>query len=164
MTKRLTLMRHAQADNPIPDQQDWDRPLTKRGQFDAKEMARRMKARSLRPDLILSSPAIRTRQTTEFFTKCFASAQLLFIEELYLADHKKLLAMIRQHGAAAAHVLLVAHNPGIAELADALSSERSIDSMPTSAMVTAEFDVDEWRALQPATGVNVEFDYPQRSA
>ncbi len=161
---RLSLLRHAQADDPVPNQPDWDRPLTKRGQLDAKEMARRMKVAKHTPDLILSSPAIRARQTAEAFAKCFSGAQVQFVETLYLADPKQLLAAIRDHGGAAMHLLVVAHNPGITEFADQLSKQRSIDAMPTGAVVTAEVDVKTWQELVPGSSTNVDLDYPQRSA
>jgi phosphohistidine phosphatase len=161
---RLSLVRHAQADDPVSNQPDWDRPLTRRGLLGAKEMARRMKVAKHKPHLILSSPAIRARQTAEIFAKCFAGVQLRFLETLYLADPKQLLAAIRDNGDTATHLLIVAHNPGITEFADQLSQERSIDAMPTGAMVTAEFSLNAWQDLLPATGINVEFDYPQRPA
>jgi phosphohistidine phosphatase len=161
---RLSLLRHAQADDPVSNQQDWDRPLTRRGTLDAKEMVRRMKVAKQKPDLILSSPAIRARQTAEAFSACFASARLQFVEALYLAEPKQLLACIREHGGTAKHLLVVAHNPGITEFADQLSQERSVEAMPTGAIVTAEFDVHTWQELVPGTGVNVELDYPKRPA
>ena len=39
--KRLTLVRHAQAESAIGEQSDFDRVLTRRGTEDAAEMARR---------------------------------------------------------------------------------------------------------------------------
>lgn len=162
--KRLTLLRHAQADNPLSGQQDWDRPLTARGLLDAREMARRMKTQRRRPALILSSPAVRARQSAEAFMKCFGNIPLQLIEDLYLAAPRQILASIHAQGASAAHLLLVAHNPGICEFADQLSTERRIDGMPTGAIVTAEFALDTWRELHYGSGCNIEFDYPQRCA
>lgn len=162
--KRLSLLRHAQADTPLPDQQDWDRPLTKRGQLDAAEMARRLKISSTVPQVILSSPAMRARQTAEIVAKACSKARLAFAEQLYLASPKQMLETIQQLGDAAAHLLVVGHNPGISELADQLSTERRIDGMPTASIVTLEFDITTWQALRPATGDNVEFDFPQRPA
>lgn len=163
--KRLTLVRHAQADNPVSDQQDWDRPLTARGLSDAAVMARRLKSQRLRPELMLSSPALRARQTAEVFAKCFSftATQLQLVEELYLADAKHLLTAIQQLGKDCGHLLVVGHNPGIAEFADKLSQERGVDSMPTSAVYTVQFDIKTWQELLPGTGVNVAFDYPQRA-
>jgi len=165
--KRLTLVRHAQADVQLPGQSDWQRPLTKRGLHDAEEMARRLKVQRLKPDLILASPAIRARQTAEIFAKTLrshASDQLQFADELYLAEPKVLLECIHTLGGTHVHVLLVAHNPGITEFADQLSQERCVEAMPTCAIFTAEFSIKKWDELLPASGVHVELDYPHRVA
>lgn len=162
--KRLTLVRHAQADDPLPNQSDWERPLTKRGLRDAEEMAKRLKEQKLKPDLILASPATRARQTAELFTKALCAhspEKLQFAEELYLADTKRLLDCIHQLGGTHAHLLLVAHNPGLTEFADQLSQERRIEAMPTCAIFTAEFTIKHWQELLPASGVRVQLDYPR---
>lgn len=160
--KHLVLMRHAQADDPIHGQQDWERPLTRRGMHDAAEMARRLKTRKWRPDLMLVSPALRTRQTAEAVIKLFPHAAVAYPEDLYLASCKQLMHILHEHGHDAAHLLVIGHNPGISEFADALSQERPIDAMPTAACVCASFDIAEWKELAAASGVNVELDYPQR--
>lgn len=160
--KRLTLMRHAQADDPVTDQQDWERPLTRRGLADAELMAKRLKANKWHPDLMLVSCALRTRQTAEVICRCFTKLHSTIVDDLYLADPKQLMHLIHQHGGDAAHVLVVAHNPGICEFADALSAERRIEAMPTAAWMSAEYDLIRWDELLPASGVNVEFDYPRR--
>lgn len=166
--KRLTLVRHAQADDQLPDRSDWERPLTRRGLRDAEEMAKRLKAQKLKPDLILSSPAVRARQTAEIFAKTLHHSHsndvLQFAEELYLADSKRLLACIHALGDTHRHLLVVAHNPGLTEFADQLSQERCIEAMPTCAIFTAEFAVNNWRELLPASGIHVELDYPHRAA
>jgi phosphohistidine phosphatase len=61
--RRLTLVRHAKSDWSLPGQQDWDRALNRRGQRDAPEMARRLRGRRLKPDLVLTSPAVRAVTT-----------------------------------------------------------------------------------------------------
>lgn len=162
--KRLILIRHAQADDPLPDQPDWDRPLTRRGIGDAAEMARRLKSPKYKPDLIIASPALRTRQTSDIFAERFnlEAPHVKFVEESYLADARRLLGILQAHGGTAKTLLLVAHNPGITELADQLSQERGIDAMPTCAVFCAEFALTQWCDLLPASGVNVEFDYPHR--
>jgi phosphohistidine phosphatase SixA len=67
-TKRLTLVRHANAEQDA-DVRDFERPLSRKGQNEALEMARRYLERSLVPDLILASAATRTRETAETFAK-----------------------------------------------------------------------------------------------
>jgi phosphohistidine phosphatase len=158
----LLLMRHAQADDQVAGQQDWERPLTRRGQDDAKEMAKRLKARKVRIELLLASPALRTRQTADAISKVFPHARVEYVDELYLADRKRLMRIVHQHGGHAKHLMLIAHNPGISEFANELSQERPIDGMPTAAIFDALFDITQWQDLPPASGVNVEFDYPKR--
>jgi phosphohistidine phosphatase len=167
LLKRLTLVRHAQADDQVPDRSDWERPLTKRGLRDAEEMARRLKSQRLKPDLILSSPAMRARETAEIFAKQLCAnkpEKLQFADELYLADAKHLLNCIHTVGGAHLHLLIVAHNPGLTEFADQLSQERCVEAMPTCAIFTAEFALKSWDELLPATGIHVELDYPHRIA
>jgi phosphohistidine phosphatase len=80
-----------------------------------------------------------------------------------LADPKAILKVIRECGGTIPHLMIVGHNPGIAECADKLSAEREIDSMPTCAVVTALFDINTWQELDWKSGTEVEFDYPRNS-
>lgn len=60
---RLTLIRHAKTEPARPGQEDWDRVLEPRGQKDAPEMGQRLKHRHMKPDKIISSPAVRAITT-----------------------------------------------------------------------------------------------------
>ncbi|HEV7607390.1 MAG TPA: histidine phosphatase family protein, partial [Steroidobacteraceae bacterium] len=71
--KRLTLIRHANAEQDA-DVRDFERPLSRKGQSEALEMARRFQERSLVPDLIIASAATRTRETAETFAKVLGVA------------------------------------------------------------------------------------------
>jgi len=162
--KRLTLVRHAQADAELPDRSDWDRPLTRRGLTDAAEMSKRLKSQRLKPDLILCSPALRTRQTAEAFSKCFGlyNDAVIFESELYLADCKHLIKHVRA-AAEVHHILIIAHNPGITEFAQWLSKDYEVDGMTTCAVFTAEFNIKQWSDLAPESGINATLDYPHRA-
>ena len=85
--KRLTLIRHANAEQDS-DVRDFERPLSRKGQGEAQDMARRFQERSLVPDLILVSAAVRTRETADTFAKVLGvAARLLQADDsLYLAD------------------------------------------------------------------------------
>ncbi len=159
--KRLTLLRHAQAEDKFLGQRDWDRPLTKRGILDATEMAQRLKAKRLKPELILSSPAVRTQQTSSIFAEHLSGSQIETLEELYLATCSQLFKTVQSQNKFN-HLLIVGHNPGLTELADLISDQYRIDGMPTASIVTMKLNIDSWQALTPATGINVEFDYPQK--
>jgi phosphohistidine phosphatase len=161
---RLTLVRHAKTEQAYSGQEDWDRVLEPRGQRDAPEMGRRLKGRGLKPEKILTSPAVRAITTATIMARELGvtATKIVPDERLYLASSKQLFAVIRELGGTAKHLMLVGHNPGLTEFADELSSERSIDNLPTCAVYTLEFDIKNWSELEPALGVNVEFDYPKK--
>jgi len=160
---RLTLVRHAKTEAAYAGQEDWDRALEPRGQRDAPEMGRRLKDRGLKPDKVLTSPAVRALATMAIMTRELGvpASKVTQDERLYLASPKELLKVIRELGGAAAHLMIVGHNPGLTEFADAVSSERSVDNMPTCAVYTLEFDIKNWSSLELSTGVNADFDYPK---
>ena len=164
--KRLTLVRHAKSDWSLPGQPDWDRALNKRGQRDAPEMARRLRARKLKPDLILSSPAVRAIATATIMARELKVAASIIRqdERLYLAGPAEMLPVIRELGGAARHLMVFGHNPGITDFANRLSAGDHIDNMPTCAVFTATFDLDHWGALDWESGQDAEFDYPKNLA
>jgi len=161
--KRLTLLRHAKTETAHSGQDDWDRELEPRGQKDAPEMARRLRERKLKPDRIITSPATRALATANIFARelHLSASKLEQDERLYLAAPKVLLEVIRELGGTDKHLMIVGHNPGLTEFADRVSAERDIDNMPTCAIYTLEFDLDNWGQLEWNSGVNAELDYPK---
>jgi phosphohistidine phosphatase len=164
--KRLTLVRHAKSDWSLPGQADWDRALNKRGQRDAPEMARRLRARKLKPDLILTSPAVRALATATIMARELKvpSSHVRPEERLYLATPADMLAVVRELGGTAKHLMVVGHNPGITDLANRLSAGERIDNMPTCAFFTGGFGIEDWSELDWDTGQDAEFDYPKNLA
>ncbi|MBC7912920.1 MAG: histidine phosphatase family protein, partial [Pyrinomonadaceae bacterium] len=69
--KQLLLVRHAKSDWNNSDLTDFERPLNKRGQKDAPEMAERLLHQHIIPQLIVSSPAVRALTTAEHFADAF---------------------------------------------------------------------------------------------
>ncbi|HVN43015.1 MAG TPA: histidine phosphatase family protein [Steroidobacteraceae bacterium] len=163
--RRLTLVRHAKSDWSLAGQPDWDRTINKRGQRDAPEMARRLRSRRLKPDLILSSPAVRTLATATIMAhELKVPAALVRPEErLYLASAQDILAVIRQFGGTAAHLMLFGHNPGVTDCANRLSAGDQIDNLPTCGVFTALFDIANWRDLDWGSGREADFDYPKNN-
>ena len=161
--KRLTLVRHAKSDWSLPGQDDWDRPLNRRGQRDVPDMARRLRSRRLKPELILSSPAVRALTTATVMARELKvpAAHVMQDERLYLASPADLIAVIRERGSEARHVMVFGHNPGITECANRLSTGEHIDNLPTCGVFTALFDIATWSDLGWDGGRDVEFDYPK---
>src|SRR4051812_27550997 len=122
--KRLTLVRHASAEQES-DVRDFERPLSKKGLGEAAEMGRRFQDRGLVPDLILTSAALRTRETAEALAKVLGVAPRLLQADdaLYLADGELILTTIRGVGPRVRHLMVIGHNPGISAAAIALAPE-----------------------------------------
>lgn len=164
--KRLTLVRHAKSDWSVAGQPDWDRPLNARGLKDAPDMGRRLRERKLKPDCVLTSPAVRAITTAQLIARELGIApdKLQQDERLYHAEPHMMLQVIRELGQTARHVLVVGHNPGITEFADQVSSDRRIDHMPTCAVVTLAVDLRDWTQLDWTCGKDVLLDYPKNAS
>jgi len=131
----LTLLRHAKSSWNNQQQADHDRPLNKRGNRDAPDMAHRLVANNSIPSLILCSSARRTRETAAHLLDVFGepSPEIYYDEALYLASPHSILAALEQVPDNIRHVMVIAHNPGIEDLSAELQGI-SMDTMPTAAI------------------------------
>lgn len=121
--RRLILMRHAKAERDAPSGRDRDRPLSPRGRAEAALMARALAERGWRPDTALVSAAVRTRQTWETASDAFGDVELQLEDALYDADPAVLRAFIAAAEDRAGCLILIAHNPGVQQLAVELLTE-----------------------------------------
>jgi phosphohistidine phosphatase len=158
---RLALVRHAKSDWSSPGLADHDRPLNERGERDAPMMAARLAEDGFAPDVIVSSTALRARTTAQAFADEFGMPVVLE-ESLYAAPASHLLRGVQDAGDGVASVLLVAHNPGITDLAYALSQER-IQHMPTCAIARFAWDLDasQWSAIDAVEPVEWSLETPR---
>lgn len=165
---RLWLLRHAKSAWDDPGLDDFARPLSPRGRKACRRIARHMGERGIRPDLVLCSPATRTRQTWERLEKRVgASAKTRFEPSLYLADPAALLALIRSIPTACREALLIGHNPGLEELAQRLAGTAAGDALPrltekypTGALAELCFPARTWAQVAPDGGFLASFVTP----
>jgi phosphohistidine phosphatase len=155
--KRLWLLRHAKSSWDDPGLPDTDRPLAPRGRRAAELLAAHLAASDIRPSLVLCSSSLRTRQTLATILPILGDALEIRIEqELYGAGAAQLLDRLRQVANRVSSAMLIAHNPGIQDLALALAADghaldRLREKFPTGALATLEFDVKRWRDLDHGT-------------
>ena len=69
---------------------DFDRPLASKGQNDAGLLNKFLKIHKIMPDIILSSPAARTKETLEISLKDIVTSEKVFFKESYTMLPKKL--------------------------------------------------------------------------
>jgi phosphohistidine phosphatase len=147
----LYLLRHAKSSWDDPALSDHDRPLAPRGRKAAKRMGDHLRERRIEPDLVLSSPARRTRETVERL-RLPPRVPVQYEESLYAAGAEVLLARVRALGDDVSAVLLVAHNPGLQALAIGLVDDEGApfaENLPTGALVALAVD-GPWSALERA--------------
>ena len=154
---RLVLVRHAKSDWGDPSLDDHDRPLNARGMRDAPRMARTLAATDFRPQMILSSTALRAWTTAEAFAAEFGVA-VDPDPELYGAPGSTLLAKAAASGAG--RVIVVAHDPGMTVLAGRLSGGE-IAHMPTCAVAAFTWDEDDWDVVDAVEPVDWTFATPR---
>ena len=149
--KTLFLLRHAKSSWKNDTLSDFERPLKKRGFGDAQLIGKLIRQREIRPDLVLSSPAERARQTTQLvLMSADMQVETRFDERIYEAGMRRLLSLISRLDNQADAVMLVGHNPGFEELLRTLTGEEH--GMPTASLAGIEFDVDDWAQVKARTG------------
>lgn len=154
--KTLYLLRHAKSSWRDSSLADFDRPLKKKGQFQADQLSDYLSSLLPSPDRVLCSPALRTRETLHYFLEkwSLAASAVTFPEEMYMADRETLFRRVQGLPAKSEIVLLVGHNPGLSHFARKLfrpETEELRDLKPCS-FLQIDFDVTRWSEVTPHTG------------
>lgn len=166
----LSLLRHAKSSWADPDLDDFDRPLSERGEEAAPRMGAYMAKHDMAPDLILSSPSVRTRQTLDLVLPHLPVVpEVLYEEALYLAPASVLLKRVRKLEAKVRHAMLVGHDPGMHALAVDLAAtgnpadlEALAAKFPTAGLAVIVFDGRDWSKVKAGTGRLQVFMTPRR--
>src|SRR5512145_1295013 len=160
--KTLFLVRHAKSSWDDPALPDQERPLNDRGRRDAPMMGERLAKRDVKPDLILSSPALRALTTAEIIAKKldYKRKDIVVDDRLYAVGVDDLLAVIHELRDKLKRVMLFGHNPELAELVHRLSGE--ITELPTCAVAEFTFDVNSWSRIGRGKPAKAVLDYPKR--
>ena len=121
--QQVILVRHANAEWPHYIGSDFDRPLTPQGLADAASTAAAIREAGHRPGLLLTSAARRTMQTARVIARALNLPEQAVVPatELYNAGADVLDVELRKAFLSCDTVMLVAHNPGISELARMLT-------------------------------------------
>ncbi|NRQ31356.1 histidine phosphatase family protein [Nonomuraea sp. NN258] len=139
------MLRHAKADQ-VPGLADPERPLTGRGENDAKRVGEEIRAAGLSPELVLCSPAVRTRRTAEL---AFPDVEVSYERDIYEAYPDELLEVVRRVDPELNTVVLCGHNPGAHELALGLAGGDYVFRPGAFAVIQVE---SAWADLWPGEG------------
>jgi len=148
--KTLLIMRHAKSSWKEKDLKDRKRPLSKRGKRNAPQMGELIKEKELVPQLILSSDAVRARQTAELLAQaCGYTGEIRYLDDLYMAEADEYLAELRKLPEDIERVMVIGHNPGLESLLPLLADQ--VESLPTAAIAYLNLPIDSWKALNKKT-------------
>jgi phosphohistidine phosphatase len=164
MTRRLILTRHAKSSWDDPGLDDYDRPLNWRGRKSAEAIGDWLRANGHVPDEVLISGARRTVDTWGRMAPDMpADVVMRSVPALYHAGPQTMLNVLR--AATAPIVMLIGHNPGMAEFAERLVAappdHPRFADYPTTATTVMDFDIDSWAQADWHGGRVIGFTVPR---
>ena len=163
--KEFFLVRHAKSSWDDPYLDDHDRPLNERGFRNAPEMGKRIQGWGIRPDVWISSTALRAITTAEVMAEQngFPQDQIQRSKDLYHTSATELQGFIAGLDDAIGSAILFGHNPGMTSLVANLYG-LPIDNLPTCGVVHLQFNENTWSAVSSAPPARAYFDFPKNES
>ena len=161
--KRLYVLRHAKSSWDDANLADFDRPLNGRGKETAPFIGRVMRERGLMPDVVISSPAKRARETAKLV--CEAAefiGTIRYDEGIYEASPHGLIKAISGVEDLADSAMIVGHNPGMEGLIRYLTG--NLAPMPTASLAIIDLEISQWSGIRQQSGDLVEVLRPKELA
>jgi phosphohistidine phosphatase len=131
--RTLVLLRHAKSEIP-GEKPDFDRRLTERGERDADAAGAWLADERIHPDLVLCSPAARTRQTWQGVSIALAAArpgggapEVRYERDLYSGGRTEIFDLLRKTPETVRTILIVGHNPTMSEVSIMLIPDEQWD-------------------------------------
>ena len=156
--KKLLLIRHAKAVSEITSS-DFERPLRNKGVKDAEFMAERVLHEKIIPQILISSPALRTLSTADIFSEFLSLPKPKEDKRIYEASRMTLMDVITEFDEKYNFVGLVGHNPTMEQIAHYLTGQ--LTDFPTCAVALIEFDSDNWEMVSANTGILKWYSSPK---
>ena len=156
--RHIYLVRHAKSSWEESPLADFDRPLSKRGIKSLPTLAHLMRVFEPPPELILTSPAKRTQQTTKGIGENLPKSIAISLEpELYHASAEMICRILQQLPNELQAVMLVGHNPGLEDfLGWICGCPKGISSMrmPTGCVAWLRISGEQsWSEMAEGAGI-----------
>lgn len=160
--KTLHILRHAKSDWSEPGQDDIDRNIRAKGIKRTELIINHMVNNQIQPELIISSHALRAIQTAKLVAKGihYPPQAILINPRIYYSNEDQLTQIFFELSDTYASVLLVGHNPAFTDLANYYLQEK-ITYLPTSGLVSVDFNVDSWVDADRTKILSTRYVYPK---
>jgi phosphohistidine phosphatase len=161
--KTVYLVRHAKSSWEHPDLRDIERPLNERGLRDAPFMAKLLKSKGVKPDALISSPAVRALTTATIFKNEFEldGKDLLIRDDLYEVHPQQVTKLISLLPEDFNTVMLFGHNPCFTMVANRFT-KNYIANIPTCGIVQMDADVQHWMDFSEKTATVKAHFFPKQ--
>jgi phosphohistidine phosphatase len=166
--RTVILLRHGKSSWSDSTLADIDRPLAPRGERASRRIAKYMRQKRIRPELVLCSTSVRTRQTLEAIQPSLGkSCQIELLPQLYAASEPELLERLQALPESVSSVMLIGHNPGLHDLALVLASRGAdlpqlTEKFPTGALAMLVVQRESWADLSPGDAELVDYVVPRQ--
>ena len=155
--KTLYFIRHAKSSwkHTVIDQQ---RPLNKRGVTDALQVSKLVAKTNVKPQVIITSDALRAQGTARYFKDAFALDDNAFVlnSALYDFSGQQVMKLIKDLKNTLDCVMLCGHNHAFTSIVNLLGSI-SIKNVPTCGFLAITFEEDKWSEITTGTTNNIIF-------
>ena len=160
--KTLYLIRHAKSDWSDGSLSDFERGLKKRGHKDLDTISSYMSLQQLKPDLMISSLALRAQTTADQLGKKIGyEGRIHYMEELYNSRPETLMNVLTLQDDSYETIFLVGHNPELTEFANFLVKD-NFPKLPTLGVLAIHLDIDSWSEIKEECGAIDFFIQPKQ--
>ena len=148
----IIIFRHGKSDWDAIYDKDHNRPLSKRGIKAAKKMGNYLKQINQVPDVVISSSAIRAKNTAELAMNSGDWKSIFYIEpRIYGGSSEELLSIVQKINRKIKTVCLVGHEP-ICSSFISLCTFHS-QRFTTASMAKIDFEFKEWSEIYFGKGI-----------
>ena len=150
--KSVILLRHGKSDWNAPFTNDHERPLALRGIKAVKKMGKYFSKNEKSPEILISSTALRAKETIELAKKSGKwSSQLIYNSKIYGGSPKIILEIIQQIDEKFNSVCLIGHEPNFSSFISK-STNGEFYRFPTAAMAYINFEIECWKDIRFGNG------------
>ena len=142
--KTIILFRHGKSDWNAHFEDDHDRPINKRGTNAAKKMGKHLSDRKEIPQLLISSTALRARETIELAAQSGNwNSECIFEPRIYGGSPNVLIEIVKNINEKFNSVCLIGHEPNFSSFISRSCNE-SYHRFPTASMAKIVYNKDKW--------------------
>jgi len=160
--KTLYLIRHAKSGWSKPNISDFEREISSKGKKDINTIGSYLSLTGIKPQLILSSCALRAQQTADLLaTKISYRGKKHYLKELYLTGSEDIKEIISIQDDNIDSMFIIGHNPQLHELANSLITEH-ISKFPSLGIIAIDFKIGSWNDIETKKGSIDFFIFPKQ--